>query len=74
MSIVHCDYCDRNINTDYNAEHFIDGTEHCLEKVRDFAPELLEALEKLMEAYNDKGQLLDFNINIARQAIKKAVG
>ncbi len=24
MSIVHCDHCDKNIDTDYDAEHFED--------------------------------------------------
>ncbi len=36
------------------------------------APELLEALLMLMDVYESKGQLLSFNVDIARQAIKKA--
>ena len=36
------------------------------------APELLDALLQLMEVYESKGQLLSFNVDIARQAIKKA--
>ena len=36
------------------------------------APELLEVLQELMLTYEEKGQLLSFNIDIARQAIKKA--
>jgi len=36
------------------------------------APELLEVLTTLMQVYEDKGQLLSFDVNIARQAIKKA--
>lgn len=37
------------------------------------APELLEALQELMRVYEDKGQLLSFNVNIARKAIEKAL-
>ena len=37
------------------------------------APELLEALQSLMEVYNTKGQLLSFNVDIARKAIEKAL-
>lgn len=37
------------------------------------APELLEALQKLIKVFDDKGQLLDFNVDIARQAINKAL-
>jgi hypothetical protein len=36
------------------------------------APDLLEALQKLMSVYEQKGQLLSFDVNIAREAIKKA--
>lgn len=36
------------------------------------APKLLEALLMLMDVYESKGQLLSFNVDIARQAIKKA--
>lgn len=36
------------------------------------APELLEVLMELMEVYESKGQLLSFNVDIARQAIQKA--
>lgn len=36
------------------------------------APELLEALEELMKVYERNGQLLSFDVNIARNAIKKA--
>ena len=38
------------------------------------APDLLEALIKLMNVYNDKGQLLTYDVNIARKAIEKALG
>jgi DNA-directed RNA polymerase subunit F len=34
--------------------------------------ELLEALEELMKVYEQNGQLLSFDVNIARNAIKKA--
>jgi len=37
------------------------------------APKLLEALQELMRTYNEKGQLLSFNVDIARQAVKKAL-
>ena len=33
MSIVRCDHCDKNIDTDYDAEHFKDGTEQCSKQV-----------------------------------------
>ena len=36
------------------------------------APELLGALEELMKVYEQNGQLLSFDVNIARKAIKKA--
>jgi len=36
------------------------------------APELLEALEELIKVYERNGQLLSFDVNIARKAIKKA--
>lgn len=36
------------------------------------APELLGALEELMKVYERNGQLLSFDVNIARNAIKKA--
>lgn len=36
------------------------------------APELLEALQELMNVYEQNGQLLSFDVNIAKQAIKKA--
>jgi hypothetical protein len=29
MSIVRCEDCEKFIDTDYDTEHFIDGTEHC---------------------------------------------
>jgi hypothetical protein len=36
------------------------------------SPELLKALEELMKVYERNGQLLSFDVNIARNAIKKA--
>lgn len=43
MSIVHCDHCNKNIDTDYNAEHFIEGTEKCtIEYVDEICPECEE--------------------------------
>jgi len=43
MSIVHCDYCNKNIDTDYNAEHFIDSTEKCIiEYADEICPECEE--------------------------------
>jgi hypothetical protein len=29
MSVVYCHTCDEHVDTDYNAEHFKDGTEEC---------------------------------------------
>jgi len=71
MSIVHCGYCDKRIDTDYDAEHFITGTEHCLIQVGAAAPDLLEALKDLTvwAEYRDNG---DFTLKQAKQAIKKA--
>jgi hypothetical protein len=37
------------------------------------APELLEALQDLMSQYESKGHLLDYDIDIARQSINKAL-
>ena len=37
------------------------------------APELLEALQSLMDSYDKNGHLLNFNVDIARQAINKAL-
>jgi hypothetical protein len=36
------------------------------------APEMYEALKALLKCYEEKGQLLSFNVDIARQAINKA--
>ena len=37
------------------------------------APDLLEALQELMRVYNEKRQLLSYNVGIARKAIEKAL-
>lgn len=37
-------------------------------------PDMYNALKKLMEVYEDKEQLLAFDVGIARQALKKAEG
>jgi len=37
------------------------------------APDLLEALQSLMAHYEEHGQLLTWNVDIARQAINKAI-
>ncbi len=29
MSVVYCHECDKHIDTDYNVEHFKEGTEEC---------------------------------------------
>ena len=29
MSVVYCHNCDTHIDTDYNVEHFVEGTEDC---------------------------------------------
>lgn len=31
MSVVYCESCDKHIDTDFNAEHFKEGTEDCAE-------------------------------------------
>ncbi len=30
MSIVRCEYCNKGIDTDFDAEHFVEDTEDCL--------------------------------------------
>ena len=43
MSIVYCDHCRENVDTDYNAEHFIASTELCaVEYEKDICPECEE--------------------------------
>lgn len=37
------------------------------------APDMLNALTNLIETYEEKGQLLSYDVNIARQAISKAL-
>ncbi len=88
MSIVRCNYCDKNIDTEQDAEHFAPGTEHCLIQVQNAAPALLEALEAIVgknkEQLNQlakmasKSSTITFSeidsifIILAIQAIKKA--
>lgn len=38
------------------------------------APDMYEALKKLMEVYMDKGQLLSFDVSVARRALERAEG
>ncbi|WP_312696999.1 hypothetical protein, partial [Sphingobacterium mizutaii] len=38
------------------------------------APIMFNALKKLIEVYEDKGQLLAFNVSIAKEAIEAALG
>jgi hypothetical protein len=38
------------------------------------APDLLEACNQLMHLYNEEGNLLNFNVDIVRIAINKALG
>lgn len=35
MSIVHCNYCNQYIDTDFDAEHFIDGLDICTAEEED---------------------------------------
>ena len=35
---------------------------------------MLEALTDLLNTYDEKGQLLDFNVDKARKAVKRALG
>lgn len=74
MSIVRCNHCNKNIDTDFDAEHFVPDTEHCLIQVEAAAPDLLEAL---MISYNSfgGGALVTFQEHQILQinnAIKKA--
>ncbi len=75
MSIVYCEFCEKRIDTDYDAEHFIDGTEHCLEQVQNNAPDLLEEVEKALRIYEilkEKGHEMKAHIKQAKEVIKKA--
>lgn len=62
MSIVHCDFCNSNIDTDYDVEHFVnEDLDHCIEeeqydsdmeakrKLENAAPELLEGAINLLK-------------------------
>lgn len=80
MSIVRCNYCDKNIDTDQDAEHFVANTEHCLIQVQDAAPELLKAC-KIADEYHGytmvdgtEEQVNDeYEVSIIlKEAIKKA--
>lgn len=50
MSIIHCEHCGQNIDTDFNSEHFYEddsGCENCeVEKIPQFKG-TLEALDKI---------------------------
>ncbi len=35
MSIVYCEYCDKHIDTDFNAEHFDYDTDECVKEIED---------------------------------------
>lgn len=81
MSIIHCSYCDKGIDTDYDMEHFIAGTEDCLMQVQDAATDLLKALKKITEMnyqtaedkYENKNRAKQWAcVKIAEEAIKKA--
>jgi len=81
MSIVHCNHCRQNIDTDYDAEHFVAGTEHCLIQVEEAAPEMLEALQKSLRMHTMSRELGYVTIEIvewlkitklAQEAIKRA--
>lgn len=48
--------------------------EHSNARLIATSPELLDVCIKLMECYNSKGQLLDFDVNIVREAVNKALG
>lgn len=37
------------------------------------APDLLDACQQLMACYDDKGHLLNFDVDIVRQALNKAL-
>ena len=81
MSIVRCKYCEKEIDTDYDAEHFITGTEYCLEQVQASAPDLLkaciEAADYLIFNMCDGTQEQEEEYHkvwlLTKQAIKKAI-
>jgi len=47
--------------------------EHSNARLIAAAPDLLESLQNLMNHYDEHGQLLTWNVDIARQAINKAL-
>lgn len=66
MSIVHCNHCNKDIDTDFDAEHFVPDTEHCLIQVEEAAPDMLKALKRIAKF---EGSL---SAVVANEAIKKA--
>ncbi len=76
MSIVRCDFCQKNIDTDYDAEHFVPDTEYCLIQVEKAAPDMLKALMEInkyagVQPYQFEKYIDSIHI-ISKQAIKKA--
>jgi len=76
MSIVHCNHCNKDIDTDFEAEHFIPDTEHCLIQVEEAAPDLLKALKKMygirnLELTEDNAEEIEGIYNKAKQLIKQ---
>lgn len=47
MSVMYCSYCNRRVDTDFDAEHFVPDTEHCLIQVQEAAPDLLKVLKEV---------------------------
>jgi len=52
MSIVRCDFCNKNIDTDYDDEHFIEDTEDCVLQA-DYNEELTSDLNETFNHLND---------------------
>jgi len=48
MSIIYCDYCQRNIDTDFDAEHFDAGDDFtCIEEQADEEADHQEVINDL---------------------------
>jgi len=55
-----------------HGEELYDFILGCKDEIQSVNTELLEALEELMRVYDKYGQLLNFNVSIAREAIENA--
>ncbi len=52
MSIVRCEYCNKGIDTDFDAEHFVEDTEDCVLK-KERNEQITNDLDELFKHLND---------------------